>query len=200
MPGRLMTAAEAIAEFGIPSVRTLRTMRARGLPSVKLGKAHLFHSEDIAAFIQAAKIVTPPQAFRGAPVSAVPTMTAATAAAPAGRGGTVTSCTATDGDTIRCGDERIRLLGIDAPEMPGHCRRSRICAPGDPLASRRSLAAAMRPMMPIERLARDRYGRTIATVGGLSCHQLRTGQAIYRPAWDNGGRVRRTCPAAAVER
>jgi len=28
-----------------------------------------------------------------------------------------TACIVTDGDTIRCGDERIRLLAIDAQEM-----------------------------------------------------------------------------------
>lgn len=33
-------------------------------------------------------------------------------------------CRAVDGDTLRCGQERVRLLGIDAPEMPGHCPRA----------------------------------------------------------------------------
>ena len=111
---------------------------------------------------------------------------------------TVSGCTATDGDTIRCGAERIRLIGIDAPELRGHCRRGRQCAPGDLYASKRSLAAAMRPTMPIERVTRDRYGRTIADVGGLSCRQLRAGQAVYRRDWDNGGRVRAQCPVLAA--
>ena len=31
----------------------------------------------------------------------------------------VEGCTVTDGDTVRCNGERIRLLGIDAPELPG---------------------------------------------------------------------------------
>ena len=31
-------------------------------------------------------------------------------------------CTVVDGDPLRCGSERVRLLGIDAPELPGHCR------------------------------------------------------------------------------
>ena len=44
-------------------------------------------------------------------------------------------CTVTDGDTIRCGDERIRLLAIDAPEMGGRCRKGRQCVAGSPLAS-----------------------------------------------------------------
>jgi endonuclease YncB( thermonuclease family) len=32
---------------------------------------------------------------------------------------TISSCHAIDGDTLRCGEERIRLVGIDAPELPG---------------------------------------------------------------------------------
>ena len=57
----------------------------------------------------------------------------------------VLTCTliAIDGDTLRCGRERIRLLGIAAPEMPGHCRRGRRCVEGDPVASRAALAAAI---------------------------------------------------------
>ncbi len=58
-------------------------------------------------------------------------------------GDRVSGCTATDGDTIRCGNERIRLLGIDAPELPGHCREGRRCAPGDPYAATTSLRKAI---------------------------------------------------------
>jgi len=44
-----------------------------------------------------------------------------------------------DGDTITCeGGTRLRLAGIDAPEIK--CpRRRRPCAPGDPIASRDNL-------------------------------------------------------------
>ncbi|GAM00540.1 thermonuclease family protein [Sphingomonas parapaucimobilis] len=104
-------------------------------------------------------------------------------------------CSAIDGDTLRCGRERIRLIGIDAPEMPGHCRPGRLCAVGDPFASRDSLANALFAPIVIERVGRDRYGRTLAFVsaGGedLSCVQLRRGQARYRPDWDVGNRVGR---------
>jgi len=106
---------------------------------------------------------------------------------------------AIDGDTLRCGRERIRLIAIDAPELPGHCRRGRSCAPGDPKASQRSLALVARGRARIDRIGRDRYGRTLATVRvdgvDLSCHQLRTGQALYRKRWDPGERVARQCPA-----
>jgi micrococcal nuclease len=112
------------------------------------------------------------------------------------------SCTVTDGDTIRCGRERIRLLGIDAPELPGHCRRGRECAPGDPYASKASLDDALSGHATIERVGEDRYGRTLARVaadnGDLSCWQLTRKQAIYKPKWDNGLRIARTCPRSTL--
>ena len=102
-----------------------------------------------------------------------------------------------DGDTLRCGSERVRLLGIDAPELE-HCPRWRVCAPGDGQASKRSLVAAMRSgPVRLQRVTVDRYGRTVAVVwaGGvnLSCWQLERGQAIYKPHWDNGGRIAAAC-------
>jgi len=110
-------------------------------------------------------------------------------------------CTAIDGDTLRCGSERVRLLGIDAPELPGHCQQGRRCAPGDPFTSMRSLRAALsRGAITLKRFGTDHYGRTLALVsaGGvdLSCWQLTHGQAIYKSWWDNGGQLARICPAA----
>ena len=112
------------------------------------------------------------------------------------------ACYAVDGDTIRCGAERIRLLGIDAPEMAGHCRKGRHCAPGDPFASKRALQAEMQgKTLTIRRVGFDRYGRTLAVVyaGGadVSCLQLAGGFAIYRGEWDNGRLVARDCPGLA---
>lgn len=108
------------------------------------------------------------------------------------------SCTVVDGDTLRCGEERVRLLGIDAPEMPGHCRQGRTCAPGDPRASKDALKRLIgRAKVRLVRVGKDRYGRTLAVayVGkvNLSCAQLRSGQAIYKPQWDNGTRIKRAC-------
>lgn len=101
------------------------------------------------------------------------------------------ACTliAIDGDTLRCGRERIRLLGIDAPELPGHCRRGRKCVDGDPVASRAALAAAIaRGPATIERRGRDRYGRTLARVrvngADLSAHMVRTGMAVKVARWE----------------
>ncbi|MDQ1229287.1 thermonuclease family protein [Sphingomonas sp. SORGH_AS_0879] len=109
------------------------------------------------------------------------------------------TCTpiAVDGDTLRCGRERIRLLAIDAPEMPGHCRKGRRCVRGNPFASKASLSEALRPPFRIRRVGLDRYGRTLATVAGargdLSCWQLQARQARYRRDWDDGGMVERLC-------
>lgn len=109
-----------------------------------------------------------------------------------------TACTVTDGDTVRCGDERIRLLGIDAPELPGHCRQGRSCAPGDPVASTNALSRAMagKPLT-IRRMGKDRYGRTLGVLyadgQNLSCSQLAAGQAIYVGHYDNDQAINHDC-------
>lgn len=124
------------------------------------------------------------------------------ASAPA-YGNTATNCRVVDGDTLHCDDGRVRLLGIDAPELPGHCAQGRDCAPGDPYESTRSLEAGMGngSTLSIENVGTDRYGRTLAMVkgsgGDLSCWQLSHGEAIYKPKWDNGGRVAAACPNSA---
>src|SRR3954463_8292174 len=94
--------------------------------------------------------------------------------APAPPTGELHACRATDGDTIRCGSERIRLLAIDAPEMPGHCRRGRMCAPGDPYAAKAALERDLRQgRITTERIRIGAWGRTdaIVRVNGinLSC-------------------------------
>jgi len=100
---------------------------------------------------------------------------------------------AVDGDTLRCGQVgSVRLLSIDAPELPGHCRRGRRCTPGDPFASTRSLVQLLqrRPVI-CKATARDDYGRVLAwcSAGGvdLSCAQVTRGMAVVRY-----GRL--TCP------
>jgi len=102
-----------------------------------------------------------------------------------------------DGDTLRCGSERLRLLGIDAPEIE-RCPRWRVCAPGDGQAAKRSLSLALRfGHVRYEPVTVDRYGRTVAIVwagrANLSCWQLQRAQAIYKPHWDNGARIARAC-------
>lgn len=107
------------------------------------------------------------------------------------------SCAVIDGDTIRCGTERIRLSGIDAPETSA-CRPGRRCVEGDGRAARKALDIILRQGdLRMERLGRDRYGRTIAAVyaGGrnVACSMIANGHAVYRKDWDNRGLVARDC-------
>lgn len=90
-----------------------------------------------------------------------------------------------DGDTLRCGAQRVRLEGIDAPELPGHCRPGRRCVTGDPFASAENLRTLISAGPVVcKPITTDRYGRTVArcSAGGvdLSCGQLRKGHAIRR--------------------
>jgi endonuclease YncB( thermonuclease family) len=120
-------------------------------------------------------------------IAAVPILTLVAAA--------TLSCIAVDGDTLRCGAERVRLTGIDAPELPGHCQPWRRCVAGDSQASKAALARLIAGrFVSIERLGQDRYGRTLALAhaGGvnLACAQLAAGRAVYVERWDSGGRLR----------
>lgn len=103
-----------------------------------------------------------------------------------------------DGDTLRCGSARLRLLGIDAPELAGHCASYRQCAPGDGVASKRSLIDALRSgRFSYSIITTDRFGRYVVQAWAgrfnLSCWQLRRGQAIYKSHWDNGGLIAASC-------
>ncbi len=70
-------------------------------------------------------------------------------------------CAAVDGDTLRCGEERVRIVGLDAPEMQGRCARERRLA----LAARDRLQALVAGGAALQRQPRpDRYGRTLALV------------------------------------
>jgi micrococcal nuclease len=88
----------------------------------------------------------------------------------------VRGCIVTDGDMIRCGREVIRLVGIDAPESREHCESNRGCAPGEPFVSTADLRNARSAELHIQRVGRDRYGRTLALVTRAqrvrSCWQL----------------------------
>jgi len=90
-----------------------------------------------------------------------------------------------DGDTLRCAGERVRLLGIDAPELPGHCRKGRACTPGDPYAAKAHLRALTKGKRVVcEWSQRDPYGRPLARCNAagidLSCAMLASGHAEAR--------------------
>jgi endonuclease YncB( thermonuclease family) len=101
-----------------------------------------------------------------------------------------------DGDTFRCADgTRIRLSGIDAPEMPGACRPGRSCAPGNPYQAKAALAALIDGRTVQCEPAGKSYNRIAAwcSVGGsdLSCAMMRSGYAIRLPKFDPRGRLSR---------
>lgn len=89
-----------------------------------------------------------------------------------------------DGDTFDCNGVRIRLGGIDAPEMSG-CKPGRRCVKGDGAASRRYLLKLTREHVTCVRIDTDRYDRTVAycktdDVADLSCAMVEAGHAIIR--------------------
>lgn len=84
----------------------------------------------------------------------------------AGAAGAAEPCRAVDGDTLRCGDWRIRIADIDAPEMGG-------CAEdGSDGAGRRRAEAARDALqgmiegrsLRVVEVGRDRWGRSVARV------------------------------------
>jgi endonuclease YncB( thermonuclease family) len=106
-----------------------------------------------------------------------------------------------DGDTIRCGEERVRLLGVDAPELHG-CPAYRRCVAGDPVAAKLSLEQAISGGAVRYRMVkRDRYGRAVAVVTAgdlnLSCWQIGQGRADYIANWDDGRAIARACNAGS---
>ena len=101
---------------------------------------------------------------------------------------------AIDGDTIACANlpQNVRLLGIDAPEMPGHCRPGRVCTPGDPFAAKAVLAALLASGEVLVRPGgHDRYGRILARVTAgpvdTSCRLMALHVAIPRYGWTGCG-------------
>lgn len=95
---------------------------------------------------------------------------------------------AIDGATFDCGSTRIRLSGIDAPELPGHCRQGRQCTPGDPYASTQNLHNLVAAgAVQCRKTDTGKYGRTVASCTwkgvDLLCGQLSAGQAVRRYAY-----------------
>lgn len=104
---------------------------------------------------------------------------------------------AIDGATIRCGPERVRLLGIDV-SGPDRYARHRDCVDDWPVTSRLSLRQALSSGPVRYRiLRRDRHGRAVAVVRAgslnLSCWQIRQGRAGYLARLDEGGIIRGSC-------
>ena len=100
------------------------------------------------------------------------------------------SPTVHDGDTIRCGRERVRIANIDAPELPDSpkCQdRRQSYAWCDFAAGEASRVALVRFVsrgrVMITRLGTDPYGRTLATisVNGVDAGDYLIAQGLARP-------------------
>lgn len=99
---------------------------------------------------------------------------------------TITAFSITDGDTIRWGDERMRLCGIDAPEV------ARFGRPGEPGGEGatdhlRALTAGRSVQVYATPQGRDRYGRLVVVLGvdgrDLSCTMIAAGHATELPRY-----------------
>jgi len=89
-----------------------------------------------------------------------------------------------DGDTIHCGKVRIRLYGIDAPELHG-CPKGKRCVPGDAVAAREYLQGLTVGGVECRHLSFDNYGRSVADYSStatksLSCAMVAAGHAVER--------------------
>lgn len=69
-------------------------------------------------------------------------------------------CHAVDGDTLRCGRERVRLVGLDTPEMQGRCAAETRMAE----RAKARLASLSAAGVTLQPQGRDRYDRLLAVV------------------------------------
>ncbi|MCX5497304.1 thermonuclease family protein [Kaistia dalseonensis] len=86
-----------------------------------------------------------------------------------------------DGDTVRLGAERIRLIGLDAPELHGKCREEKRLAER---ARDRLTALLATDDVEIIRSARlDKYRRTLAIVraDGVDVARVLIAEGLARP-------------------
>lgn len=66
-----------------------------------------------------------------------------------------------DGDTLWVAGEKMRLAGVDTPEVEGHCSRERRLAEQ---ASSLHLSLIRSGIITITREGQDRYGRTLVRI------------------------------------
>ena len=83
-----------------------------------------------------------------------------------------------DGDTIWWQGEKIRLADIDTPELDGRCKAERELA----LAARDRLIVLLgERRVRINRVGKDRYGRTLARIGTVGDQLISEGLATRWP-------------------
>jgi endonuclease YncB( thermonuclease family) len=112
--------------------------------------------------------------------------------------------TVTDGDGFRIGGERVRLWGIDAPELDQQCSRDRTAYPCG-IDARDALGRLLDGGTPsCQRLYEDLYGRTVArcSVAGvdLGAEMVRLGWAVDFRRYSEGGYADEEARARAARR
>ncbi len=97
-----------------------------------------------------------------------------------------------DGDTIRLGDERIRIVGLDTPER-GHRAECESEALAAEVARQALIGEIAQGKVALHRQGTDRYGRTLArvTVDGRDVAGTLIAQGLARPY--EGGRRQSWC-------
>ena len=94
----------------------------------------------------------------------------------------------TDGDSIKCAGERVRIFGLDCAEMDTAAGRAAKARLAEFLAGRE---------VRLERRGMDRYGRTVARVeaGGqdVACWMIRQGYCVEYRRYSRG--AYRACAA-----
>jgi len=123
---------------------------------------------------------------------------------PAVAAAALIACTAPtvhDGDTLRCGPERVRLFGVDAPEV----RRGQ--TPAEPLAyeARDELVRLTRGRVACRFVERDRYGRFVgkcwsSTTPDINAALIRSGFATEYRRYSRGAYARTEADAKAAGR
>lgn len=117
----------------------------------------------------------------------------AVAAADAAFSPTATTISVIDGDTIDVDGERIRVLGVDAPELRGRCEEERQAA-RYAWGFLAGLLGQAGNRLTIERAGTDRYGRTLARlrIDRTDIADILVANGVARPY--DGGRRGSWCP------
>lgn len=99
--------------------------------------------------------------------------------------GFVTPSDIVDGDTIKLGEKRIRLHGIDAPELDQQCQLNGINIACGQISRQTLIGFTVGVLVQCERLDVDRYGRDVSRCSSdgldISSAMVRSGHAVaYR--------------------
>lgn len=97
------------------------------------------------------------------------------------------ACAVVDGDTIRCGEQRVRLAGLDAPELRARCEEEARLAQ----AATARLRDLVEGGVTLYQTGQDRFGRTLAVVRdqrGEDVAEVLIREGLARPYHGRGPR------------